>query len=155
MRRLQLVPVLAFLLATTTARANRALVVADHKPTKREILRLIDQLTTKDADDAANKLLSFGFDGVPTLIERLDDRRPMDTDGIGYHANASPEGFEAIAHWSPKQVIDCLTTILGLVTEARVKCPLESGGSDEDRAACVQRWRAWGKAHQAASLKAR
>jgi hypothetical protein len=64
------------------ARANRALVVADHKPTRREILRLIDQLTTKDADDAANKLLSFGLDGVPILIERLDDRRPM---GVNEH----------------------------------------------------------------------
>jgi hypothetical protein len=146
MRRLQLILALTLLLSAL-ARANHVLVVADHKPTRREIAKLIDQLTTKDASDAANKLLSFGLDGVPMIIERLDDRRPIGTNSIGYFANIMPEGFESVAHYSPKQVVDCLHTILSLITEANVKCGLDSGGTDAQRVACIERWRAWGKAH--------
>lgn len=154
MRRLQLT-FASLLLLSATSRANRALVVADHKPTKREIAKLIDQLTTKNANDAANTLLSFGADGVPLLIERLDDRRPIGASSVGYRANIMPEGFEGVAHYSPKQIVDCLTTILSLITEAKVACDLDSGGTDQERATCVQRWRAWGKTHQSASSKSR
>ena len=69
----------------------------------------------------------------------MDDRRPLPDPRISLR-NKSPDAFEGIRHYGPKQVVDALAAILNQVTGQHFGF-IENGATDEERTRTIQGWR--------------
>jgi hypothetical protein len=117
-----------------------------------QVHRLIDQLAhlsergdgqplDKIQARIVAQLVALGPDAVPTIIDQMDDRRPLTVHAIAL-ANTAPGGFESIRHHGPEQIVDALAAILGEITGQNFGF-IENGGSDAERRASIEGWRVY------------
>jgi hypothetical protein len=80
--------------------------------------RLIELLAASDASNAqaaVTAMLSLGYQAVPQLIKKIDDRRPMTLHVVAL-TNPSHNSFEGISYHGVIQVTDCINLILTNIT---------------------------------------
>ena len=95
------------------------------------------------AEEAFRELEAMDTIGVPYIIGRLNDYRPLPVQRISL-VNKSPQAFEAMRHYAPKTMHDALSAILNQVTGERFEF-VYNGASPETRERNTLQWRAWCK----------
>jgi hypothetical protein len=110
---------------------------------RREIARvrnLIASLTLASKQfEALNQLEKLPPQDLPIVIALMDDHRQLAIQ----HLEVPSDGFELIAHASPREVVDLLAgvaSVLAPIQEA-MSCDLENGGSMEERVRTVAAWK--------------
>lgn len=110
-----------------------------------EVRGLIARLGHVSGDEQQrvfDRLEALGNEAVPAIIAQMDDRRPLRTQHIAL-VNDSPDAFEGVRHYGPKQVVDGLAAVLNQITGASFG-EIANGGSDRKRDATVAGWRVYG-----------
>jgi hypothetical protein len=102
--------------------------------------KLIDELTTESAAPAVEALLGDAKVCFPVLLARMDDFRSMGVRHLSFRTG--PDAAEALLHYGPKKVVDCLTILLSRMSGQSFGS-LHNGGSDEKRRAVIRAWRDW------------
>lgn len=87
---------------------------------------------------AFSDLEAPGCAAVPAIIRRMDDRRVLPDPSISLR-NKSPQAFEAVRHYGPKEVVDALAAILNRLTGLDFGS-IYDGATDEERTKTVQGW---------------
>ncbi|MHB1558692.1 MAG: hypothetical protein ACYC61_14635 [Isosphaeraceae bacterium] len=123
-------------------------------PIDGKVARLIDRLALRDRDQvqaAVTALEMLGQPAVPSMIHRIDDRRPMPV-GVIEFENRSPDAFEGVRHLGVARVVDALNLILYDLTGEDVGTIVADNGPDgggdspnldPQRQAVVNGWRAY------------
>ncbi len=123
-------------------------------PIDGKVARLIDRLALRDRDQvqaAVTALEMLGPPAVPSMIRRIDDRRPMPV-GVIEFENRAPDAFEGVRHLGVARVVDALNLILNSVTGEDVGTIVVDDGPggggdnprlDPQREAVVNGWRAY------------
>jgi hypothetical protein len=132
--------------AALAARVAEFLAI-HHPPFDQRAAALIENLLKSEtANQAADGLLSLGPDAIPALIRRIDDRRRLALGSIS--VPTGPGGFEGLAHYKPKEVIDFISLVVALKAHEGVES-LPNGGTAQARSRVVDGWRVWlGRAMQ-------
>ena len=105
----------------------------------RRVATLIEMtLNSTTEQQAFSDLEALGCPAVPAIIERMDDRRSLPIPQISLR-NKFPQGFEAVRHYGPQQVVDALAAILNQVTGQSFGS-VYNGATDAERAATVRAW---------------
>lgn len=119
-----------------------------------KVARLIGRLVLRDHDQVqatVTALEMLGQPAVPSMIRRIDDRRPMPVGTISFE-NRSPDAFEGVRHLGVARVIDALNLILYDLTGENVGTIVVDNGPggggdspnlDPQRRAVVNGWRAY------------
>jgi hypothetical protein len=123
-------------------------------PIDAKVARLTDRLVLRDRDQvqaAVTALDMLGQPAVPSIIRRIDDRRPMPVGAISFE-NRFPNAFEAVRHLGVARVVDALNLILNditgesagsIVVDAGPKGVRDSPDLEPQRQAVVNGWRAY------------
>jgi hypothetical protein len=123
-------------------------------PIDAKVARLIDRLALRDRQQvqaAVTALEMLGQPAVPSMIRRIDDRRPMPVGVIGFE-NRSPDAFEGVRHIGVARVVDALNLILSDITGEDVGTIVVDNGPggggdspnlDSQRQAVVNGWRTY------------
>jgi hypothetical protein len=108
--------------------------------TDKRVAVLIEKITKSDTEQKAlADLEALGCAAVPAMIRRMDDRRSVPYPQISLR-NKSPQAFEGIRHFGPRQVVDALAAILNQVTGQDFGF-IYNGATGEERAKAIQGWR--------------
>ena len=101
---------------------------------------LIARMLHADTEQKAFlELEVLGCAAVPAIIQRMDDRRTLPDPRISLR-NKSPQAFEGIRHYGPRQVVDALAAILNQETGQDFGF-IYNGATDAERAKAIQGWR--------------
>lgn len=119
--------------------------VKPERETDEVVAAAIERLAGEEAQAGADALTDLGDKALPSIIARLDDRRPMKDRGISFK-NASPEAFEAVRHYSPKQVVDALSAVLNRITGEHF-FGISNGAPDAQRDREIAAWRLYWMKH--------
>ena len=106
------------------------------------IADLIEQaLKPKTQAEAFDKILRIGPAAVPSIIQLMDDRRRLPLQQMSVETR-NPNAFEAIAHYSPKVMVDALSMLLSQLTHESFG-QLNNGGSEQERMRVIRAWRVY------------
>jgi len=128
--------------ASRQARINRSWQADNTLPHFGEVQALIGRLGRVSGDDQQGVfegLEALGNEAAPAIIAQMDDRRPLQTQAISL-VNLSPDAFEGVRHYGPKQVVDGLDAVLNQITGESFGS-IANGASDRARDAAVAAWR--------------
>jgi len=104
------------------------------------VAALIEKMVDKKTEQQAfADLESLGCPAVPTIIERMDDRRKLPDPRISLR-NKSPDAFEGLRHYGPEKVVDALAAILNQITGQHFGF-IYNGATDAERDKTVRGWR--------------
>jgi hypothetical protein len=104
------------------------------------VAALIEKLEDRKTEQQAFiDLEALGCPAVPTMIERMDDRRKLPDPAISLR-NKSPDRFEAVRQYGPEKVVDALAAILNQLTGRQFGF-IYNGGTDAERDKTVRGWR--------------
>jgi hypothetical protein len=113
-----------------------------HSSTKidKRVAALIEKMANQKTEQQAfADLESLGCQAVPTIIERMDDRRKLPDPNISLR-NKSPDAFESQRFYGPKEIVDALAAILNQIT-GRDFGSIYNGATDAERDKAVHGWR--------------
>jgi hypothetical protein len=116
-------------------------IYSDKDFNKKVTLIIEDMLSPKKARNAYKNLEELGDKAVPYIIMNMDDRRELPVKQISL-VNKSPNAFEGIRHYGPKQVVDALSAILNQITGESF-FSIHNGSSEEVRTEDVKAWKIW------------
>ena len=137
MKRSAFVPMFVFLLYAAYPVCCRA---SQDTTVDKRVATLIEKMLKSDTEQkATSDLEALGCEAVPSVIQRMDDRRSLPYPGISFR-NKSPKAFEEIRHYAPRQVVDALAAILNQVTGQDFGF-IFNGATDEERTRTIQGWR--------------
>ena len=115
---------------------------AERDPTSKIVATLMSDVMVRETQQGAFlELEALGPEGVPYLVGRLSDFRPLPERKISLE-NKSPAAFERLRHYRPETVHDALSAILNQITGERFEV-VYSGASNEVRNRNVAAWRSW------------
>jgi len=121
------------------------LACAEREPTSQIVARLMSEVAVQDHQQGVFvELEALGPEGVPYLVGRLNDFRPLPERGITLK-NKSPKAFEHLRHYGAETVHDALAAILNQITEENFEF-VYNGATNEQRVRNVGAWRSWCKA---------
>jgi hypothetical protein len=104
------------------------------------VAALIERMLKADTEKKAfSDLEALGCPAVPATIQRMDDRRSLADPQISL-LNKSPDAFESMRHYGPRQVVDALAAILNQVTGQDFGF-IHNGATDEERTKTILGWR--------------
>jgi hypothetical protein len=106
---------------------------------KRVAVLVGKMLKSSTEQQAFADLEALGCSAVPSIIERMDDRRTLPVPHISLR-NKSPQAFEGMRFYGPKKVVDALAAILNQVTGQSFGF-IFNGATDAERTKTVQGWR--------------
>jgi hypothetical protein len=98
-------------------------------------------LSPEKAHDAFKMLEELGDKAVPYIIMNMDDRRALGVKHITLK-NKSPNRFEGVRHYGPKQVVDALSAILAQIAWTSF-FQIHNGSNKEVRDEEVKAWKIW------------
>lgn len=106
----------------------------------KKVRALIEKMVTNaEAQHRAfAELEAMGCAAVPSIIERMDDRRELPDPNISLR-NKSRQAFEGLRHYGPKKVVDALAAILNQITGQDFGF-IYNGGTEAERAETVRGW---------------
>lgn len=105
----------------------------------RALIARLGHVSDGEQQRVFDQLEALGKEAIPAIIAQMDDRRSLLTRSISL-PNHSPNAFESVRHYGPKQVVDGLDAVLGQITGASFGS-ITNGGSDRQRDATVAGWR--------------
>jgi len=105
----------------------------------RGLIARLGQVSGPEQQRVFDRLEALGKEAVPAIVAQMDDRRALRTPAISL-VNHSPDAFEGMRHYGPKQVVDGLDAVLNQVTGESFGS-IVNGGSDRQRDAVVNGWR--------------
>jgi hypothetical protein len=105
-----------------------------------QVAGLIAKMLDKSTEQQAFvDLEALGCAGLPAIIARMDDRRPLPDPHISLRNNY-PEAFEERRSYEPKVVVDALAAILAQITGQDLGL-IYNGGTEAERKKTIQEWR--------------
>ena len=84
------------------------------------------------------KIVEYGVDGVPFIIKRINDFRPLATQWLPLPNRRALQGqeprrsgFESVVQYAPEKVVDALAAILNHLTHQSESNPIYNGAPDD------------------------
>lgn len=115
-------------------------IAAPNPAVLRQVRELIDATTRKETQmDAFKRLEALGWDGVPSIIMLMNDRRDLATREISLKNHAA-NAFEGTRIYGPKKVVDAMAAILNQITAENFGSIYSGDGDELARQNCADGW---------------
>ena len=132
-------------LATISSTAAYAQDNASSQTDKR-VAKLIEKMLNERTEHRAfADLEALGCPAVPSIIDRMDDRRDLPDNSISLR-NKSRQAWESLRHYRVEKVVDALDAILNQMTGESfgyIDTDKDEKTQDAEREKVVRGWREW------------